>query len=98
MIRSIANKSTAAVFCGHYVHTLPAGIQPGALRKLTMLDAASSAPDLLAAPTNNFEPTPGRRRALWRVRIRGDWYVRFRYVNGEAWDVEIAHCPQEELA
>lgn len=96
MIRSLANKSTAALFHGHQVHTLPPGIQAGAMRKLAMLDAAASPPDLAAAPSTGLEPMRGRRRGQWRVRIEGDWHLCFRFLNGEAWDVEVAECPPEE--
>lgn len=96
MIRSLSTKSTAALFCGHNVHTLPATIQAGAMRKLAMLDAAVSPPDLAAAPANGLEPMRGRRRGLWRVRIEGEWHVCFRFLNGEAWDVEVVQCPPEE--
>lgn len=96
MIRSFANKTTAAVFCGHYVHTLPAGIQARALRKLEMLDAAASLPDLLAPPANRLELMGGRRRGQWRVRIEAPWHLCFRFVNGECWEVEIAQCQSEE--
>ncbi|PLP99749.1 type II toxin-antitoxin system RelE/ParE family toxin [Cupriavidus pauculus] len=96
MIRSLANKSTAALFCGHSVHTLPLDIQTGTMRKLAMLDAAVSPPDLAAAPANELEPMRGRRRGQWRVRIEGDWHLCFRFLNGEAWDVEVVQCPADE--
>ena len=96
MICSLANKSTAALFCGHHVHTLPHAIQAGAMRKLAMLDAAVTPPDLAAAPANRLEPMPRRRRGLWRVCIEDDWHLCFRFLNGEAWDVEVVQCPPEE--
>ncbi|MGX0137616.1 hypothetical protein [Cupriavidus metallidurans] len=47
MIRSLSDKTTAAIYCGQSVHTLPAHIQADALRKLAILDAASSLPDMV---------------------------------------------------
>lgn len=96
MIRSLANKPTAALLCGHRVHTLPDDIQSGAMRKLAMLDAAVSPSDLAAAPANELAPMRGRRRGQWRVRIEADWHLCFRFLNGEAWDVEVAQCPADE--
>ncbi len=98
MIRSLANKSTAAVFCGHHVHTLPGSIQPGALRKLAMLDAVTSPPDLLAAPASELVPMFVQKSGQWRVRIEGIWHLCFRFAHGNAWDVEIVQYRPEEVA
>ena len=90
MIRSLSDKTTAAIYCGQSVHTLPAHIQADALRKLAILDAASSLPDMVAPPANRLEPVLGKLRGHWRVRIQGPWHLCFRFINGEAWDVGIA--------
>ncbi|GAA7763949.1 type II toxin-antitoxin system RelE/ParE family toxin [Helicobacter pylori] len=94
MIRSLSDKTTAAIYCGQSVHTLPAHIQADALRKLAILDAASSLPDMVAPPANRLEPVLGKRRGHWRVRIQGPWHLCFRFINGEAWDVGIAECEE----
>ncbi|RZT31301.1 type II toxin-antitoxin system RelE/ParE family toxin [Cupriavidus agavae] len=96
MIRTLANKTTAAVFCGHFVYTLPIPIQQAARRKLDMLDAAASLTDLLASPANGLEPMRGRHRGRWHVRIDPDWHVCFRYLNEGAWNVEIAPCEEDQ--
>lgn len=98
MIRTLANKTTAAVFCGQTVKSLPAGIQAIALRKLEILDAVASLTDLLAPPANRLELMGGRRRGQWRGQIQPPWHLCFRFVNGEAWDVEIAQCHDSEQA
>ena len=89
MIRTLSNKTTAAVYCVQPVRTLPADIQADALRKFAILDAAAALPGMLAPPANRLEPLCGNRRGHWRVRIQGAWHLCFRFVNGEAWDVEI---------
>lgn len=98
MIRTLANKTTAAVYRGHYVHTLPRNIQPVALRKLDLLDAAASLSDLLAPPAGRLEMLRGRRRGQWQLRIEGHWQLCFRFVNGDAFDVEIAEIQSEDAA
>lgn len=97
MIRTLANKATAAVFHGHFVYTLPIPIQQAARRKLDMLDAAASLTDLLASPANRLGPMRGRHRGHWHLRIDSGWQVQFRYANDGAWDVAIAaYDPEDE--
>jgi proteic killer suppression protein len=98
MIRTLSDKTTAAVYCGFSVRTLPAHIQADALRKLAILDAATLLPDMVAPPANRLEPLQGSRRGHWRVRIQGPWHLCFRFVNGEAWDVRITECHDSEPA
>lgn len=89
MIRTFANATTAALFAGHHVHTLPTGIQITALRRLDVLDAAASLPDLLATPAIRVEANAGRQRIRWQIGIEASWHICFHFLNGNAWDVEI---------
>ncbi len=90
MIRTFANKATAAVFCGRYVSTLPRHIQATAFRKLGLLDAAASLTDMQAPPANRLEALRGVRRGQWSIQTHNQWRICFRFQNGEAWDVDIA--------
>ena len=89
MIRSFADKRTAAVFAGHAVRRLPAGIQSRARSKLLAIDAAILLDDLRAPPGNRLEALRGDRRGQYSVRINDQWRVRFAWRDGDAWDVEI---------
>ena len=89
VIKSFADKATAAVFQGIEVRTLPKPIQPGARRKLMLIDAATSAAALRVPPGNRLEALKGDRKGRLSIRINDQWRVCFRWQNGHAWDVEI---------
>lgn len=90
MIRTFANKATAAVFASQFVNSLPHEIQRAALRRLRALDAAVAVEDLRAPPSNRLEALKGDRKGQWSIRINEQWRVCFHFDNGDAYDVEIA--------
>ena len=60
MIKSFADKSTAAVFTGHVVRGFPARIQRRARAKLLAIDAARRLDDLRVPLGNRLESFAGR--------------------------------------
>jgi proteic killer suppression protein len=89
VIKSFADKLTAAVFAGHEVRRLAKPLQKAARRKLMMLDAVSSLDTLRATPGNRLEPLKGDRKGQHSIRINDQWRVCFRWEAGHAWGVEI---------
>ena len=90
MIRSFADKHTAAVFDGQEVRRWPREIQSAARRKLKMIDAATTIDLLRVSPGNRLEALKGDRKGQWSIRINDQRRICFRWSDGEAWDVEIA--------
>lgn len=90
LIRSFADKRSAAVFVGHAVRGLPIQIQPRARAKLLAIDAAVRLDDLHSVPGNRLEALKGDRRGQFSIRINDQWRICFVWRDGEAWDVEIA--------
>ena len=90
MIRSFADKQTAAVFAGLVVRGLPLQIQRRARVKLLMIDAAELPGDLRAPPGNRLKALKGDRQGQHSIRVNDQWRICFRWSDGEAWDVEIA--------
>ena len=64
-------------------------MQQVALRKLRMLHRATTLQDLRIPPANRLERLRGDRRGQWSIRINDQWRVCFRWVEGDAFDVEI---------
>lgn len=91
MIESFADKRTAAIFQGMEVRGLPREIQGAARRKLKIIDAASSIESLRVPPGNRLETLKGDRKSQWSIRINDQWRICFRWKDGSAFDVEIAH-------
>ncbi len=89
MIQSFKDKITAAVFLGHVVKPLPREMQPLALRKLKMIDSSAKIVDLRLPPGNRLEALKGDRKGQHSIRINDQWRVCFRFVDGNAFDVEI---------
>ena len=89
MIKSFADKRTAAVFAGHAVRGLATQIQRRARAKLLMIDAAGRLDDLRVPPGNRLEALRGDRRGQHSIRVNDQWRICFAWRDGEAWDVEI---------
>jgi len=89
MIRSFADKRTAAVFAGHTVRGLPHQMQRRARAKLLMIDAAQLLGDLRAPPGNRLKALKGDRRGQHSIRVNDQWRICFRWSDGESWDVKI---------
>lgn len=89
MIKSFADKATAAVFSGQEVRRLAKPLQQAARRKLAMIDAAASLDALKVPPANRLEAMKGDRKGQHSIRINSQWHVCFRWEAGHAWNVEI---------
>ena len=57
-------------------------------RILTELAAAQSARDM-ELPGYRLHPLKGNRRGQWSVHVSGNWRMVFRFVDGEAVDVDL---------
>jgi proteic killer suppression protein len=89
MIRSFRNKETAWLFQCVAVSSWGHDIQHVGLRNLRMLDAATTLQDLRALPGNRLERLSGDRVGTWSIRVSRQWRVCFRWVDGDAFDVEL---------
>ena len=68
---------------------VPADIQSVARRKLRMLGNASVLEDLRIPPANRLEALKGTRKGQHSIRINDQWRICFRWIEGDAHDVEI---------
>ena len=82
-------KETERIFNREYSLKLPLAIQKTALRKLWMIDAAQIINDLRIPPANHLEQLKGDRLGQHSVRINEQWRICFKWLNGDAYDVEI---------
>jgi toxin HigB-1 len=89
VIKSFADKRTAAVFAGFVVKVLPNQIQNRARAKLLAIDAAKQPDDLRVPPGNRLEALHGDRRGQYSIRINEQWRICFEWREGAAWNVEI---------
>jgi len=62
-----------------------------AIRKLQMLHAAAALNALAAVPGNRLEKLQGGRLGQHSLRINDQWRLCFRWVQLDAYDVEITN-------
>jgi proteic killer suppression protein len=88
VIRSFANRDTERLHRRERVNRFRA-FERMALRKLRMLDAATSVADLRTPPGNRLEKLKGDREGQWSIRINDQWRICFHWEDGDAFDVDI---------
>ena len=88
MIRSFRCKDTEQLANGYRVRRF-ADFERIARRKLAQLDAAATLDFLRAPPGNRLEVLRGDRKGSYSIRINNRWRLCFRFVDGDAYDVEI---------
>lgn len=95
MIRSFRDSETALIWNGWRSRRLPFDVQSAALRKLMMLHRAQTLQDLRVPPANRLEHLKGRRSGQWSIRVNRQWRICFRWMDGDARDVEIVDYHDE---
>jgi proteic killer suppression protein len=84
VIRSWADAEAEKIFSLTRSRKLPTDIQRVALRKLRMIDAATSLEDLRLPPANRLEKLSGDRKGQWSIRINDQWRICFAWQDGNA--------------
>lgn len=89
MIKSFKNEETRLIYDRLRSRRLPTDIQQVALRKLRMINNATSLNDLRVPPANRLEKLTGDRAGQYSIRINDQWRICFRWEEGNAYEVEI---------
>lgn len=89
MIKTFADKRTAALSLGRYVKGLPSDVAERAKRKLDLIDSAASLAFLRVPPGSRLEALAGNRTGQHSVRVNDRWRICFRWRDGNAYDVEF---------
>ncbi len=89
MILGYRCKETQKIASGRYSKKLPSDLQRIAARKLKLLNDAAELNDLRVPPANRLEALKGARRGQHSIRINDQWRICFRWISGNATDVEI---------
>ncbi len=74
MIRSFRSKRTEALYGGQRVKEFQL-FQQQAIRRLQVLDVATSLNDLMRLPSNHFEALHGDRKGQYSIRINRQWRI-----------------------
>lgn len=89
MIRSFADAGTERFFTTGRARRLPQNILRRAAMRLRQLNAATRLEDLRMPPSNRLEALKGDRAGQHGIRVNDRWRICFRFVGGDAFDVEI---------
>jgi toxin HigB-1 len=90
VIITFKSEQTKLIFDGFRSRSYPSDIQKIALRKLLLLDAATSINDLRVPPGNRLEKLAGDRKGQHSIRINDQWRICFIWTDAnDADQVEI---------
>ena len=89
MIRTFADKRTAAVSDDRMPKGFPSDLAKVSRRKLRMLASAIRLEELRSPPANRLEALSGDRDGQHSIQINDQWRLCFVWRDGDAFDVEI---------
>jgi proteic killer suppression protein len=89
MIKTFANKETAAVFANERVRRFGEEWLQVARRKLAQLNRVETVEELRIPPGNRLQKLSGGREGQWSIRVNDQWRICFIWLDGHAWEVEI---------
>lgn len=89
MIKTFADKHTRDVYRTGSSKRFALDLVRRARRKLEYVDLASRLGDLMVPPGNRLHQLHNDREGQHAIRINDQWRVCFRFVDGDAYDVEI---------
>jgi proteic killer suppression protein len=89
VIRSFADKRTAAIWADRMPKGFPSDLAKVSRRKLRALAAATDLEDLRQPPGNRLEVLAGDRVGQHSIRVNDQWRICFEWREAAAWNVEI---------
>jgi proteic killer suppression protein len=90
MIKTWNDEDTRVLFERGKSRKIAQNIQKVALRKLVMIDQATSLDDIGSAPGNNLKQHKFQKHAgKWSIKVNDQWRIVFDWRDGNAYEVEI---------
>ncbi|MDO8963330.1 MAG: type II toxin-antitoxin system RelE/ParE family toxin [Coriobacteriia bacterium] len=89
MIRTFANKQTRELYATGYSRRFPPSVALRARRKLDYIDLATRLDDLRAPLGNRLHGLSHDRQGQYSISINDQWRICFRFMDGDAYDVEV---------
>jgi toxin HigB-1 len=92
MIKTFADKRTQELYSTGRAKRFPPDVAGRAARKLEYVDLAAQVEDLKVPPGNRLHMLEGDRKGQHSISVNDQWRICFRFVDGDACDVEICDC------
>jgi proteic killer suppression protein len=89
VIRTFADRHTAELYEAGKAKRFPPEIWRRALRRLEYLDLAVCVDDLKVPPSNRLHRLERDRKGQYSISVNDQWRICFRFVDGDAFDVEM---------
>jgi len=89
MIKAFADEHTQELYTTGRSKRMPSDILNRALRRLEYIDLAACLDDLKVPPSNRLHSLKGDRAGQHSISINEQWRICFRFIDGDAYDVEI---------
>lgn len=89
MIKSFADRATLELYTTGKSKRLPSDIAKRAGRKLEYVHLATRIDDLKVPPGNRLHALGSDRKGQYSVSVNDQWRICFRFVDGDAYDVEV---------
>ena len=89
MIKTFANKETKQLYVTGKSKRLPQDLIKWAIRRLEYIGYAKDLNDLKVPPSNRLHALKGDREGQFSISINDQWRICFRFLDGDAYDVEI---------
>jgi toxin HigB-1 len=89
MIKTFSDRHTLELYATGRSKRWPADIVKRAARKLEYLDLATRLEDLRFPRGNRLHVLTGDRSGQHSISINDQWRICFRFLDGDAYDVEI---------
>jgi proteic killer suppression protein len=89
MIKTFADNHTKELYVTGKSKRFPPEIHKRALRRLEYVDLATGLQDLRVPPSNRLHALERERKGQYSISVNDQWRVCFRFVKGDAYDVEL---------
>jgi proteic killer suppression protein len=89
MIKTFADNYTQEIYVKGQSKRIGPDIFKSAIRRLEYIDLATCLDDLKVPPGNRLHALKGDRKGQYSLSINNQWRVCFKFIDGDAYDVEI---------
>jgi proteic killer suppression protein len=89
MIKTFADKETQQLYIKGKSKHLPSDLIKRAIRRLEYINLAKKIEDLRVPPSNRLHALKGDREGQFSISINDQWRICFRFIDSDAYDVEI---------
>ncbi len=89
VIKTFADGRTQELYETGKSKRFPSEIWKRAVRGLEYLDSAIRLDDLKDPPSNRFHKLEREREGQYSISVKDQWRICFRFLDGDAFDVEL---------